>query len=182
MFKDDLLQLFRLESVIVVDKYMIVNRSSCTFDGNVGVEVEIELERMSTTGLNKRAWNWVAILVGLTSRSLKEANTVTLCSDDHSKVGYRCLWMRIESTTKSPHVFDFLIKDMVILTLGNTVANKKDALWELTTKLTNPLIHHLAQKLVDVFRCNHFNAMTVGFTLSGIASVVLIHRTSDCRH
>ena len=34
MFKDDLLQLLGLESVVVIEKHMVVNRSSCALDGN----------------------------------------------------------------------------------------------------------------------------------------------------
>ena len=88
----------------------------------------------------------------------------------------------VQPTTESLHIFDFLIKDMLVLTFGNTVANKKDALRELAAKLTDPLVHHLAQKLVDVLRGDDFNAVAIRVALGGIAGEVLVHGAGDSGH
>lgn len=102
---DHLLQEIGIDPELIVEND-VVNWTSRTLDCNMGAEVEVPVERMSSIALNQRTRERVRIAVGCSSiaRLREESDMVTLSSDDNRD--FRCLIVKLfEATLQSRNFF-----------------------------------------------------------------------------
>jgi len=96
--------------------YMIVDGSSSTLDSTVGAEVEVKLERMSTTRLNKSTRDGVSVSIPLTTLR-EESYVVSLSSNNDRELGDNFAAHLEEALF---HVTNLFLKNGGVLAFGDT--------------------------------------------------------------
>jgi hypothetical protein len=110
VLKNELLQLGR-QPLTLVENALVVDGASRTLDGDVGAQVEVELEGMGASSFNQSTRERVAVAVALTSLG-EEADVMALASDDDGELGDLLAAQLLEALL---HVADFLFKDSSVL-------------------------------------------------------------------
>lgn len=180
VLEDQLLELLWVEGVVVVLEDVIMNGASGALQCNMGVEIPVELIRMSASSLDQSARERIAVLINLAARtSREESNVMAFGGNDHSEVGLGLG----DRFAQNLHVVHFLIKNMLVLALRDAIAEVKDALRESTVAgAIDPALEHGAEKVLDVLRSDDLNTVAVCLAHSRVLSVIGIHRARNSAH
>lgn len=111
MLKDELLQFGSLPLTLVEDA-LIVDGASCTLDGDVRAQVEVELEGVGAASFNQGTRKGVAVAVALAGFG-EESNVVALASNHNSELRYPAT----ELTEVGLHVAHLFFKHSSVLSL-----------------------------------------------------------------
>jgi hypothetical protein len=81
------------------------------------------------------------------------------------------------------HSSNFLIENVGILALGDTITEVVDVLWTLTlSNLSDPLLEKRDHHGSDVGVSDHLNTMTIGLNSGSITAGILVKRHGDSGH
>ena len=175
VLKNELLQLGRQPLSFVQDA-LVVNWTGCSLDRNMRAEVEVELEGVGASRLNKSSWKRVVVPIALASIR-EEADMVTLAGDDDRELGQLLATKLLETFL---HVFDLFFKNSGVLALGNSIANVEDSRGRLAlADALHPVLCHEAKVVVNGGSSDHLNAVAVGLNLSPVFDKVWVGRDSD---
>lgn len=168
VLEDELLKLGR-QPLTLVENALVVDGASCTLDGDVGAEIEVELERMGAAGLYQSTGKRVAVAVAL-ARLREEADMVALTSNDDGELGDLLAAQLLETFL---HVVDLFLENGGVLALAHAISNVENTLRRLAlANLLHPVLGHESEVVVDVGGCDHLHAITVGLNLSPVLGKV----------
>jgi hypothetical protein len=112
VLKDERLQL-RGQPLTLIEDALVMDGSRGALDSDVGAEVKVELEGMSTSRLHKRARERIVVPVTLAGVG-EEADVVALTGDHNSELGKLLAAELLEALL---HVAHLLFKDSGVLTV-----------------------------------------------------------------